>query len=107
MARRKKSAEADLQAGASKESAELQEEALHPTKPNDPVRASYASQAEQKICSRLEKLSALGQPVKDLVQGAAIAAEADAARRRIRREARRAIRAHPSDGSQPAPGKHR
>lgn len=60
--------------------AELQEEALHPTKPNDPVMASYASAAEQKICSRLEKLSALGQPVKDLVQGAAVAAEGDAAR---------------------------
>ena len=49
----------------------LQEEALHPTKPNIPAWPSHASEAENTICGCLNKLLALGQPVKDLVEDAA------------------------------------
>ncbi|MHC4176198.1 MAG: hypothetical protein ACYSWU_01755 [Planctomycetota bacterium] len=48
--------------------ATLQAEATHPTKPDTPARMSYASQAEQTICGCLKKLSALGEPVRDLVE---------------------------------------
>ncbi len=58
----------------------LRQEALHPTKPNIPVRLSYASEAENTICGCLNKLSALGQPVKDLVEDAAQEADGDYAK---------------------------
>jgi hypothetical protein len=60
--------------------AELEREALQPTEPDKAVKISYASQAEQTICSCLNRLHSLGQPVKDLVEDAAKTAEGNHAK---------------------------
>lgn len=57
--------------------ATLRAEATHPTRPDAPARMSYASQAEQTICGCLNKLSALGEPVKDLVENELKRAQGD------------------------------
>ena len=59
---------------------ELRQETMHPTKPNASARMSYGSQAENTICRCLSKLTALGDPVKDLVYGTAKEAEGDHAK---------------------------
>ena len=60
--------------------AELQQEALHPTKPEDPVWTSYASRSENIVCRDLNKLAALGPPAKELVEAAAAGADGDYAK---------------------------
>jgi HEAT repeat protein len=59
---------------------ELRREALQPTKPNTSAWISYGSQAENTICRCLGKLTTLGDPVKDLVEGAVKEAKGDHAK---------------------------
>jgi hypothetical protein len=70
----------EIQARGREILADLQKEALHPTEPNAPAWPSYASQAEGTICSCLNRLSALGDPMKDLVEAAAKEAKGDHAK---------------------------
>jgi len=70
----------EMRARAQQVLAELRREALHPTEPNISAQMSYGSQAENTICGCLDKLTALGDPVKDLVEGAAKEAEGDHAK---------------------------
>jgi HEAT repeat protein len=65
----------EMRARAKQVLAEIRREVLHPTKPNTSARMSYGAQAENTICRCLGKLTALGDPVKDIVKGAAKEAE--------------------------------
>jgi HEAT repeat protein len=57
--------------------AQLKNETLHPSRPDQPVWTSYASKAELTIMQGIEKLAALGDPVREIVQAEAKTAQGD------------------------------
>jgi HEAT repeat protein len=65
---------------AAKLIADLRQEALHPTAPNQAVFMSSASQAELTICSCLAQLYSLGEPARRLVEDAARTADGNYAK---------------------------
>jgi len=70
----------EIRAKAGEILADLKKEALNPTKPDEPVWLSYASQAELTICRGMDKLFSLGKPIRDMVEDAAKEAEGNHAK---------------------------
>jgi len=76
----KKDMGAEVRTKAAEILARLKEEALHPRRPDEPVKMGILSEAESFIGSQLNRLAAFGEPIKDLVEGAEASAEGDYAK---------------------------
>lgn len=71
---------AEMRTRASGLLAAIEKEARDPTDPDKPERMSIGSKAENAICSAMQKLADLGEPVKGLVEDAVKTASGDHAK---------------------------
>jgi len=60
--------------------ADMEREAAHPNRPDEPVRMGVLAEAEYKLGRHLSRLADFGDPIRDLVEQAAASAQGDYAR---------------------------